>query len=160
MNYSKHALEAKDSLIRQISILAEKVDKPFKLYFGESDMTTPEFICRAAHEALQQGHTFYTNTAGYPELRESIAKKFHEVHGVEYRPTEVVCTAGAVMAIHMAIRSCVDAGDNAILITPTWPVFSSILTLFGAEARPVPLEQNNDGFRLNIDRVREAIDER
>ena len=52
MNYSKQATEAKDSLIRQISIVAEKVDKPFKLYFGESDMTTPEFICRAAYEAL------------------------------------------------------------------------------------------------------------
>ena len=69
MNYSKQALEAKDSLIRQISMVAEKVDKPFKLYFGESDMATPEFICRAAYEALQQGHTFYTNTAGYMDLR-------------------------------------------------------------------------------------------
>ncbi len=160
MQYSKQALEAKDSLIRQISMLAEKVDKPYKLYFGESDMTTPEFICRAAYEALQQGHTFYTNTAGYPELRESIAKKFNEVHGVEYRPSEIVCTAGAVMAIHMAIRSCVDPGDNVVLITPTWPVFSSILTLFGAEARPVPLQETEGGFSLNIDRVREAIDKR
>ena len=32
-------------------MVAEKVEKPFKLYFGESDMTTPEFICRAAYEA-------------------------------------------------------------------------------------------------------------
>jgi aspartate aminotransferase len=160
MEYSKQALAAKDSLIRQISMLAEKVDNPFKLYFGESDMTTPEFICRAAYEALQQGHTFYTNTAGYPQLREAIAGKFQEVHGVEYRSTEVVCTAGAVMAIHMAIRSCVDAGDNVVLITPTWPVFSSILTLFGAEARPVPLQETTGGFSLNIDRIREAIDGR
>src|SRR5215510_10847031 len=102
MNYSKQASEAKDSLISQISMVAEKVEKPFKLYFGESDMTTPDFICRAAYEALQQGHTFYTNTAGYMELRQGIAEKFREVHGVEYRPTEIVCTGGAVMAIHMA----------------------------------------------------------
>jgi len=160
MNYSRHALEAKDSLIRQISMLAEKVDKPFKLYFGESDMTTPEFICRAAYEALQQGHTFYTNTAGYLDLREAIVKKFHEVHDVQYRPTEVVCTAGAVMAIHMAIRSCVDPGDNVVILTPTWPVFSSILTLFGAEARAVPLKETGTGFALEVDRVRAAIDDR
>jgi aspartate/methionine/tyrosine aminotransferase len=160
MEYSKQALAAKDSLIRQISRLAEQVDNPYKLYFGESDMTTPEFICRAANEALQQGHTFYTNTAGYPQLREAIAGKFQEVHGVEYRPSEVVCTAGAVMAIHMAIRSCVDAGDNVVVITPTWPVFSSILTLFGVEARPVPLQETAGGFSLNIDRIREAIDGR
>jgi aspartate/methionine/tyrosine aminotransferase len=159
MQYSRHALAAKDSLIRQISMVAEKVDKPFKLYFGESDMTTPEFICRAAYEALQQGHTFYTNTAGYLDLREAIVKKFHEVHRVDYKPTEVVCTAGAVMAIHMAIRGCVDPGDNVIIITPTWPVFSSIITLFGAESRAVPLQETTDGFRLDMDRVRDAIDD-
>ncbi len=160
MNYSTHALAAKDSLIRQISMLAEKVDKPFKLYFGESDMTTPEFICRAAYEALQQGHTFYTNTAGYLDLREAIVRKFDEVHGVQFKPTEVVCTAGAVMAIHMAMRSCLDPGDNIILITPTWPVFSSIATLFGAEARAVPLQETADGFSLDLDAVAKAVDGR
>ena len=160
MEYSKQALAAKDSLIRQISMVAEKVEKPYKLYFGESDMTTPEFICRAAYEALQQGHTFYTNTAGYIELREAIVKKYKEVHDVNYRPTEVVCAAGAVMAIHMAIRSCVDPGDNVIVISPTWPVFASMLTLFGAETRAVPLTEVKDGFALDLDRVRQAIDGR
>lgn len=160
MQYSKQALAAKDSLIRQISMVAETVEKPFKLYFGESDMATPEFICRAAYEALQQGHTFYTNTAGYLELRQAIAAKFHEVHGIEYKPTEIVCTGGAVMAIHMAIRGCVDPGDNVIVVTPTWPVFASIITLFGAETRAVPLEETETGFSLNIDRIREVIDKR
>ena len=141
-------------------MVAEKVDKPFKLYFGESDMVTPEFICRAAYEALQQGHTFYTNTAGYLELRQAIASKFLEVQGVEYRPSEIVCTGGAVMAIHMAIRGCVDPGDNVVVVTPTWPVFASIITLFGAETRAVPLMEAENGFALNIDRVREAIDGR
>jgi len=160
MEYSRQTLAARDSLIRQISTVAEKVDKPFKLYFGESDMTTPEFICRAAYEALQQGHTFYTNTAGYIELREAIARKFQEIQGVGYRPTEIVCTGGAVMAIHMAIRSCVDPGDNVIIVTPTWPVFSSIITLLGAETRAVPLRETENGFALDVDRVREAVDGR
>jgi aspartate/methionine/tyrosine aminotransferase len=160
MNYSRQALEAKDSLIRQISIVAEKVDKPFKLYFGESDMTTPEFICRAAYEALQQGHTFYTNSAGYLELREEIVKKFNDVHGVQYKPTEVVCSGGAVMAIHMSIRACVDPGDNVIVISPTWPVFSSIVSLIGAEVRAVPLTETDDGFVLDLDRIRSAVDSR
>jgi aspartate aminotransferase len=109
---------------------------------------------------MQQGHTFYTNTAGYLELREAIAKKFHEVHDVEYRPSEIVCSGGAVMAIHMAMRSCVDPGDNVILVTPTWPVFSSILTLFGAEARPVPLQETANGFALDVDAIQRAIDGR
>ena len=31
---------------------------------------------------LKAGHTFYTHTAGYAELREAIARKIHELHGV------------------------------------------------------------------------------
>ena len=158
MNYSRQAIEAKDSLIRQISLLAEGVEKPYKLYFGESDMTTPAFICDAAYDAMKQGHTFYTNSTGYLDLREAIVKKFQEIHGVVYKPTEVVCTGGAVMAIFMSIRALVDPGDNVVIVTPTWPVFSSIVTLLGAEARAVPLSETANGFALDIDRIRGAID--
>ena len=160
MRFSKQALGARDSLIRQMSIVAERVENPYKLYFGESDMATPEFICRAAYDAMRDGHTFYTATSGYEDLREAIAAKFHEVHGVEYRSSEIVCTAGAVMAIFLTIRSLLDPGDNVVIIEPTWPVFASIVTLFGGEARTVPLLHSGDRFILDVDRVRSEIDER
>lgn len=160
MRFSKQALGARDSLIRQMSIVAEGVENPYKLYFGESDMATPEFICRAAYDAMRDGHTFYTATSGYEDLREAIAAKFHEVHGVEYRSSEIVCTAGAVMAIFLTIRSLLDPGDNVVIIEPTWPVFASIVTLFGGEARTVPLLHSGDRFILDVDRVRSEIDER
>ncbi len=160
MHLSKQALGAKDSLIREMSIVAQQVDNPYKLYWGESDMATPEFICRAAYEALQDGHTFYTPTPGYDDLREAIAAKFLEVHGVEYKPSEVVCTGGAVMAIFLTIRSLIDPGDNVVIVEPTWPVFASSVTLMGGEARTVPLAEGKNGFILDQDRVRGALDER
>jgi aspartate/methionine/tyrosine aminotransferase len=160
MEFSRHAIEAKDSLIRQIANLAEQVEKPYKLYFGESDMPTPEFICRAAYEALLNGHTFYTNSAGYLDLRRAIVEKFHEVHGVEYRPTEVICTAGAVMAIAHSMRALLDPGDNVIIVQPGWPVFASISALLGAEARNVGLRRAGEGFALDLDQIRGAIDGR
>ena len=74
----------------QIATIAEGMPGSFKLCYGESDMPTPEFIRRAATDALRAGHTFYTHTAGYSELREAIAAKVHELHGVTYRPSEVM----------------------------------------------------------------------
>src|SRR3569623_2396559 len=59
---------------------AEQTPGAIKLCYGESDMPTPEFICRAAYEASLAGHAFYTNPAGYPELRSAIAAKIHELH--------------------------------------------------------------------------------
>ena len=42
----------------------------YKLYFGESNIPTPEFIKRAAQKAMADGFTFYTENAGLPSLRE------------------------------------------------------------------------------------------
>ena len=160
MHYSQEALAAKDSKIRQISALAEQVDKPYKLWFGESDQSTPEFICRAAYEAALAGHTFYTPTAGVMPLREAIAKKFHEVHGIEYKPTEVMCSGGGVGAIFYSIRAHVSPGDNVLIMTPGWPVTSSIVAGLGGEAREIPMVETKTGFALDIDRIRKAIDSR
>ena len=57
----------------QIATIAESMPGSLKLCYGESDMPTPAFICEAADEAMRAGHTFYTHTAGYRELREAIA---------------------------------------------------------------------------------------
>jgi len=42
-----------------------------KLYFGESNLPTPQFIKQAAAEALASGHTYYTENAGTPSLKNS-----------------------------------------------------------------------------------------
>ena len=159
MHFSRPAVEAKDSLIRVIGNLAQEVQEPYKLYFGESDLQTPEFICQAAERAMREGHTFYTPTAGYMELREAIAQKVEDVHGAHYEPQEVICTAGGVMAIAHAMRALVNRGDNVVIVEPFWPVFPSIVTLLSAEARYVALDRNEDGFVLDLNRVRDVVDD-
>jgi aspartate/methionine/tyrosine aminotransferase len=142
----------------QIATIAESMPGSLKLCYGESDLPTPEFICRAADEAARAGHTFYTHTAGYPELREAIAAKIHELHGVSYRASEVMSTVGASMAIYAAIRTFTGSGDNAVVISPTYAIFTNGVILAGAAPREVPLAADGDGFRLDLDRVRAAID--
>ena len=51
-------------------------------------------------------------------LREAIADKIDELHRVRYRPSEIMATVGASMAIYAAIRACVGRGDNAIIVSP------------------------------------------
>src|SRR5262245_15226808 len=131
-----------------------------KLCYGESDMPTPEFICRAAYDASLAGHTFYTHTAGSPELRDAIAAKVFELHRVTYRQSEIMSTVGASMAIYLAVRACVGPGDNAIVISPAYAVFTNAVIMSGAQPRTVPLALDGCRFRLDADRVRRAIDER
>jgi aspartate/methionine/tyrosine aminotransferase len=142
----------------QIATVAEAMPGSVKLCYGESDMPTPEFICRAATEAMREGHTFYTHTAGYLELRQAIAEKVFELHQVDYRPGEIMSTVGATSAIFTAIRACVGPGDNAVVISPTYAIFVNGVKMSGGEARAVPLDSAAARFHLDIDRVRRAID--
>lgn len=158
MRYTREFLGVAESPMVQIATAAEAMPGSIKLCYGESDLPTPAFICEAADAALKAGHTFYTHTAGSPDLREAIADKIHQLHGVSYRPSEIMSTVGASMAIYAAIRACVSRGDNAVIVSPAYAIFSNGVILSGGEPRPVSLVREGAGFRLDLDRLRAAID--
>jgi aspartate aminotransferase len=158
VKFTRELAGVAESPMVQIATLAESMPGSLKLCYGESDLPTPAFICTAAHEAALAGHTFYTHTAGYPELRRAIAGKIFELHGVDYSPAEIMATVGGSMAIYAAIRACVGRGDNAIIISPAYAIFSNGVIMAGGEPRRAPLARDGNRFRLDLDRVRAAID--
>ena len=160
MNLRPEIAGVPESPLIQIATVAEGMPSAIKLCYGESDLPTPEFICRAANEAALSGHTFYTHTAGCLELRESIASQIHALHRVTYRPTEIMSTVGASMAIYAAIRAFVGHGDNAVIITPAYGIFANAVRMSGGEPRAVALTRDGSRFSLDIDRVRDTIDVR
>ena len=147
-----------ESPLVQIATAAEAMPGSIKLCYGESDTPTADFICRAADEAARAGHTFYTHTAGTPELREAIAVKIRELQGVSYRPSEVMATVGGTMAIHVALRALVGPGDNAVIVSPAYAIYVNSVLMAGGEPRQVPLAINGARFSLDLDRLERAID--
>jgi aspartate/methionine/tyrosine aminotransferase len=160
MRFTPAVLGVVESPLVRIATAAESMPGSIRLCYGESDMPTPEFISRAMYDAARAGHTFYTNTAGYSELRAAIAAKIRELHGIAYEPSEIMATTGATMAIYATIRAIIGSGDNAIIISPTYAIFNNAVGLSGGEARAVPLALGDDGFSLDTDRIRAAIDDR
>jgi len=141
-----------------LATAAEAMPGSIKLCYGESDMPTPAFICEAADAALKAGHTFYTHTAGSSDLREAIAQKIHDLHHATYRPSEIMSTVGASMAIYAAIRAFVSRGDNAVIVSPAYAIFSNGVIMAGGEPRRVGLARNGARFQLDLDRLRASID--
>src|SRR5947209_5557730 len=160
MHYRPEVLGVIPSPLLAIGALAEAMPGSIKLCYGESDLPTPEFISRASYDASLAGHTYYTTTAGYMELRQAIADKIDALHRVTYRPTEIMSTVGASMGIYTAIRATIGSGDNALIISPTYSIFMNAVVLSGGEPRPVPLTRGEHGWSLDIDRVKAAIDSR
>src|SRR5919112_4660932 len=59
------------------------------LEIGEPDFDTPAHVVEAGCQALRDGHTHYTPTAGIPELGEVIAEDVGRSRGIEERPEQV-----------------------------------------------------------------------
>ena len=62
------------------------MDGVLRLYFGESNLPTPQFIKDAAARALADGHTYYSENAGLPSLRSALAGQYARLHGVALDP--------------------------------------------------------------------------
>ena len=152
------ATEIPPSQIRELSLLADHLSEPLRLYFGESNLPTPDFIKEAAKTALDENYVFYTPNAGYPELREAVAELVLRLHGPRYDPNgEVVVTASGMMGIVLTMFATLQAGDQAVLITPLWPNMLAAVRLAGALPVEVALDFSADGYVLDIDKVEGAI---
>src|SRR6185369_16721213 len=93
------------SRIRELAEVAMGMDGVLKLYFGESNQPTPEFIKQAAIQAIAGGYTFYTENAGLPSLRRALAEYYRKLHAAALDPeNEIVVTASGVQALNVGIR--------------------------------------------------------
>ncbi len=146
------------SRIRELANIAMSMDGVLRLYFGESNLPTPEFIKQAAVRAMNEGFTFYTENAGLPSLRRAIAENYRRLHNVELDPAcEIVVTASGVQALNLGIRCTLDPGDQAITITPAWPNGSCSVMMANAEVRYVPQPLCGDRYRIDFDALETAV---
>ena len=144
------ALRVPHSRIRELAEIAMSMDGVLKLYFGESNLPTPEYIKRAAQKAMADGYTFYTENAGLPSLRKSLARYYQELHGLELDPaSEIVITASGVQALNVGIRCVLDPGDEALVLTPAWPNGASNVAM--SNAVPIEIAHPLVGDRYQID---------
>lgn len=126
------------------------------LSFGEPDFQTPQYIKDAAKQAIDEGFTFYTPVAGYPELRQEIVKKFKRDNNLEYAPENIVVSTGAKQSIANAILCLTNPGDEVIIFSPYWVSYEEIVKL--AEGVPVPImgRLEND-YKVTAEQLENAI---
>jgi len=126
---------------------------------GEPDFDTPRAIKEAAKRAIDAGFTKYTASAGIVELREAIANRVREDHGVSYEPGEVLVSCGGKHALYNLFQALLDPGDEVVIFTPYWVSYADMVRVAGGV--PVLVETTiDDGFDPNPDAIRRAFSER
>jgi len=126
---------------------------------GEPDFDTPKAIKQAAVKALDEGFTKYTPTNGIPELREAIASRIAQDHGISYKANEVIVSCGGKHALYNLFQALLNPGDEVVIFAPYWVSYADMVRL--AEGVPVIVEtRHEDGFEPSHEAIRRAISPR
>ena len=126
------------------------------LEIGEPDFDTPAAITEAGIQALRDGHTHYTPTAGLWEVRETVAQYVGRTRGIRVAPDEVVLTTGAKPVIFFAMLALVEPGDEVIVPDPAYPIYESAARFAGGTVRPLVLREEDD-FQMDPDQFRRLL---
>jgi aspartate aminotransferase len=127
----------------------------FDFSLGEPDFLTPDHICKAAYQAMKDGHTHYTPAAGIPELRSAIAKSYRKV-GLEVTAEQVIVSNGAKHSLHNALAATMGPGDEVIIPAPYWVSYSDLVQMTGASFVLVQTTPDS-GFKMSPEQLRRAI---
>ncbi len=126
---------------------------------GEPDFDTPDFVKRAAIEAIHNGQTKYTNVDGTPDLKEAIIKKFKRDNNLHYTNDQISVATGGKAIIFNALIATLNPGDEVIIKAPYWVSYPDMVRLAGGT--PVIVETKaKEGFILSPKTLEEAITDR
>lgn len=147
----------RESQIREVANAGLDRDDILAFWFGESDQPTPEFIRRAAADALLDGRTFYTHNLGRPDLRAQLAAYLTGLHGTPIGPERLAITSAGVNALMIAAQAVLSPGDRTVVVAPVWPNVVEIPRIMSGAVETVPLVSAQGRWRLDVDRLLAAL---
>src|SRR5215472_10341376 len=129
------------------------------LEIGEPDFDSPANVVATGIDALRQGWTHYTPSAGLPELREAIAEDVSRTRKVKCSADEVVVVPGGKPTIYFTFTALVEEGDEVIYPNPGFPIYQSLINFTGAKPVPLQMREEKD-FRLDPNELADLITDR
>ena len=123
---------------------------------GEPDFDTPEHVRGAAIQAIEYGHTRYTQVAGVRSLREAVAAKFRRENGLDISWQDTLVCNGGKQVIYNALAATLNEGDQVIVPAPYWVSYPEMVQLCGGETRIVSCDAAT-GFKLTPAALAAAI---
>ena len=131
------------------------------LWFGESDLVTPQFIRDAAKQALDDGQTFYSASRGLLRLRTGIRDWMLRRANAHVDVERITVPGSAMLAIMISVQCLVRAGDEVIVVSPMWPNIFQAIEVAGGVPRFVRLKRDADGpWRLDMNELVDAMNSR
>ncbi|MCX7877230.1 MAG: aminotransferase class I/II-fold pyridoxal phosphate-dependent enzyme [Ignavibacteria bacterium] len=143
--------------IRQILSL---VEYPDLLNFHETQKIYPPDVIRKARHILKMnphGTGAYTQSAGMPFIRETIAEFIMKRDGIEASPENIILTDGASKAVQAVLIALMKSPNDGFMIpVPQYPLYSATIELYGAKQIKYFLDEDNS-WQLSEKILEESI---
>lgn len=94
---------------------------------------TPSYLVDAVARAMRDGHNGYTSSVGIEPARNAVAAAYVR-RGMPMSADRVVLTSGTSEGIELALGALADQGDQVLVPTPTYPLYTAVLAKIGARA--------------------------
>jgi len=124
---------------------------------GEGSLSTPDFICEAGHKALIEGKTFYGFASGLTELRQEISDYHRRIYGQDISVHRITVTSSGTHAMHLALTSILESGDEIVAVTPIWKNLIGITELVGGKILDVAMEQKDGAWVLDLNKLFDKV---
>lgn len=142
--------------IRKFFDIVRETQGAISLGVGEPDFVTPWKVRAAAITSLQRGYTQYTGNRGLPALLELVSRYLEERFSLQYDPKHILITVGGSEAIDLALRACIEPGDEVLIPDPAYVSYSPLVAL--SDGTPVHVEcLEKDNFVLKPEQLEKAI---
>lgn len=127
----------------------------------DTDLRPPLSVIKATEKAikLDDGNTYLPFT-GQELLRELIATRINQQAGLNWNAHQVIITNGGTEGMMDVLLALTDPGDEVILTDPTYAGMIYRVKLTGAVPVLVSFVPQNKEWRLDLDRLKDAITSR
>lgn len=116
---------------------------------------TPPHLIEAVVKAMRDGHNGYTPSPGIAEAREAAAADF-VARGVNVSADRVLITSGTSEGIELALTGIVDEGDEVLVPSPTYPLYTAVLAKIGAQPAYYRTDHTRE-WMPDLDHIRSLI---
>ncbi|MHA2395035.1 MAG: pyridoxal phosphate-dependent aminotransferase, partial [Promethearchaeota archaeon] len=99
--------------------------------------------------------THYPPTPGIADLRSALAE-YHGKYGINWKPSEVIVTAGSSIALYVAMAGILSPGDEVVLLEPYFMAYRGLLSYLGANQVPVPLTEETN-WHIDLEALKEVL---
>jgi len=137
-------------------------DKVYDFSLGNPNFAAPAAVKSAIIDILNDTEPTeihgYMSNAGFPAVREVIAKSINKKHGTAFSTGNIIMTVGAAGGLNVALKTLLNPGDEVIALAPYFVEYGNYVNNYDGKLVVVPA--NPPTFQPSAEALAEAVTQR